>query len=45
MACIHINNYSKFKEYIHPNIKHDIDHYKKGHYYILPTYHGCGLKN
>ena len=44
MACIHIKNYSKFKDYIHPNIKHTINHYKKG-YYNLPTYHGCGLKN
>ena len=44
MACLHIKNYSKFKDYIHPNIKHTINHYKKG-YYNLPTYHGCGLKN
>ena len=34
----------KFKDYIQPNIKHTINHYKKGYYYILPTYHGCGLK-
>ena len=45
MACLHIKNYSKFKDYIHPNIKHAINHYKKGYYYILPTYHGCCLKN
>ena len=45
MACIHIKNYSRFKDYIHPNIKHTINPYKKGCYYILPTYHGCGLKN
>ena len=45
MACIHIKNYSRFKDYIHPNIKHTINPYKKGYYYILPTYHGCGLKN
>ena len=44
MACIHIKDYSKFKDYIHPNIKHTNNHYKKG-YYILPTYHGCGLRN
>ena len=30
MACIHIKNYSEFKYYIHPNIKHTINHYKKG---------------
>ena len=45
MACIHIKNYSKFKDYIHPNIKHTINHYKKGYYYILPSYHGFGLNN
>ena len=45
MACIHIKNYSKFKDYIHPNTKHTINHYKNSYYYILPTYHCCGLKN
>ena len=45
MAYIHIKDYSKLKDYIHPNIKHTINHYKKVHYYILPTYHGCGLRN
>ena len=44
IPCIHIKNYSTFKDFIHPNIKHNIDHYKKG-YYILPTYHGCGFRN
>ena len=45
MACILMKNYSKFKDYIHPNIKQTINHYKKVYYYILPTYHGYGLKN
>ena len=45
MAYIHIKDYSKLKDYIHPNIKHTINHYKKVYYYILPTYHGCGLRN
>ena len=45
MACIHIKHYSKFKDYIHPNIKHTINHCKKCYCYVLPTYHGCGLKN
>ena len=29
MACIHVKDYSKFKDYIHLNIKHNINHYKK----------------
>ena len=45
MACIHTKNCSKFKDYIHSNIKHTINHYKKGYYYILPTDHGGSLKN
>ena len=45
MACVHINYYPKIKDLIHPNINENINHYKKGCYYILPVYHGCGLRN
>ena len=45
MACIHIKPYSKFKDFIHPNVDWNIDHYRKGYHYTLPGYHGCSLKN
>ena len=45
IACIHIKDYRKFKDLIHPNITDNIDYYKKGNYYLFSTYHGCGLRN
>ena len=45
MACIHIKHYPKVKDLIHPNITNNIDYYKNGNLYILPVYHGCGLRN
>ena len=45
MACIHISHYPKVKDLIHPNITDNIHYYKKGNHYILPVYHGCGLRN
>ena len=45
IACIHIKDYRKFKDLIHSNITANIDYYKKGNYYLFPTYHGCGLRN
>ena len=43
--CIHIKDYKKFKYLIHPNITDHIGYYKKGNYYLFPTYHSCGLRN
>ena len=45
IACIHIKDYRKFKDLIHPNITDNIDYYKKRNYYLFPTYHGFGLRN
>ena len=45
LVMIHIKDQRKFKELIHPNITDNIDYYKKGNYYLFPTYHGCGLRN
>ena len=45
MACFHIKHFSDSKDFMHPNINWNIDHYRKGFYYILPGYHGCGLKD
>ena len=45
IACIHIKDYRKFKDLIHPNITDNIDYCKKGNYYLLPAYHGGGLRN
>ena len=45
MACIHIKHYQKVKDLIHPNITDNIDYYRKGNLYVLPEYHGCGLRN
>ena len=45
MACIHIKHYPKVKDLIHPNITENIDFHKKEVHYILPVYHGWGLRN
>ena len=45
IACIHIKDYRKFKDLIHPNITANIDYYNKGNYYLFATYQGCGLRN
>ena len=45
MACYHMKHFSDSKDFTHPNKNWNIDHYRKGFYYILPGYHGCGLKD
>ena len=45
MTCIYIKHYPRVKDLIHPNITFNIDYYKNESYYILPVYHGCGLRN
>ena len=45
MACFHIKHYLKVKDFIHPNILCNIDHYRKGNLVKLPEFHGCGLRN
>ena len=44
ITCIHVKDYTKFKDLIHPNITDNIDYCKKGNYYLFPTYHGCSLR-
>ena len=39
------NTHKKFKSMIHPKLKANIHKFKKGGYYFLPTYHGCGKRN
>ena len=45
MACFHINHCLNAKDFIHPNITCNIDHYRKGNLVQLPEFHGCGLRN
>ena len=45
MACFHVKHYLKVKDFIHPNILCNIDHYRKGNLVKLPEFHGCGLRN
>ena len=45
MACIQIKHYPKVKDLIYPNITDNIDFYQKSKLYILPEFHGSGLKN
>ena len=45
MACIHISLCPKVKDLIYPNITDNIDFYQKSKLYILPEFHGSGLKN
>ena len=44
-ACIHEDNLGKNLKYLHSNIISNIDSYKKGYYYIFPSYHGCRYRN
>lgn len=44
-ACINVKDYSNFKDLIHSNIDYNIIYYKKGNYYLFPTYHSYGLRN
>ena len=43
-ACLHEKDISKLLKHFHPNLLSDIESYKVGAYYILPTYHGCGYR-
>ena len=42
---IPIESFNKIKSAIHPNIRNNIEKFKQGDYYVLPNYHGCGIKN
>ena len=45
MGHFHNESFEHFKSIIHPNIRHNIDHYHDSGVIILPLYHGCGLVN
>ena len=41
MAYIRIEDYYRFKDYIHPHINDCIDQYRNKDIIHLPAYHGC----
>ena len=45
MAYITIEDYNRFKDYIHPHINDCIDHYRHKNIIHLPAYHGCDTVN
>ena len=45
MAYITIEDYNRFKYYIHPHINDCIDHYRHKNIIHLPAYHGCDTVN
>ena len=45
MAYITIEDYNRFKDYIHSHIKNCINHYRRKNIVHLPAYHGCDTLN
>ena len=45
MAYITIEDYSRFKDYIHPHINDCTDHYRHKNIIHLPAYHGSDTVN
>ena len=45
MAYITIEDYSRFKDYIHPHINDCIDHYRHKNIINFLAYHGCDTIN
>ena len=45
MAYIRIEDYYRFKDYIHPHINDCIDQYRNKDIIHLPAYHGCDTVN
>ena len=45
MAYITIEDYNRFKDYIHPHINDCIDHYRHKNIIHLLAYHGCHTVN
>ena len=45
MDYITIEDYNRFKDYIHPHINDCIDHYRHKNIIHLPAYHGCDTVN
>ena len=45
MAYIRIEDYYRFKDYIHPHINDCIDQYRNKDIIHLPAYHGCNTVN
>ena len=45
MADITIEDYNRFKDYIHQHINDCIDHYRHKNIIHLPAYHGCDTVN
>ena len=42
---IPIESFNRIKSAIHPNLRNNIENFRKGEYYLLPNYHGCNKKN
>ena len=42
---IPIESFNRIKSAIHPNLRNNIEKFRKGEYYLLPSYHGCNKKN
>ena len=40
-----LEGFEYFKNIIHPNIFANKNHYLRDRLYVLPTFHGCGLRN
>ena len=42
---ISTDNYEKFKNLMHPNLRRNIKCYRNGDFYEIPLYHGCKYAN
>ena len=45
MTYMSVDSYEHFKDLIHPNIRHNIKHYRDGNMIMIPAYHGCHYAN
>ena len=44
-VCIHEEEFGKVIKFLHPNLVSNIKRYKKGCYYLFPSYHACSYRN
>ena len=44
MALFTTETYNRFKDILHPNVRHNIEHYRSKRLIHLPPYHGCHKK-
>ena len=45
MALFTTETYNRFKDLLHPNVRHNIDSYRNKRLIHLPAYHGCEMYN